>query len=123
MVGRPDRRQAGPTATNLPPESPENPTPPPPTPPEPASRRRLLRSSPDRVISGVAGGVGRYFGSDPVIVRIALFVLTFFGGAGVLLYVAAVLLVPVDDQVPEGAAAAIPGRPLTGGGRSTALVI
>ena len=76
------------------------------------------------MISGVAGGVGRYFGIDPVIVRIALFVLTFFGGAGVLLYVAAVLLVPADDQVPEGAAAAIPTRPLLGGGgRSTALVI
>lgn len=111
-------------SANLPPQTPEEPAPPPPpTPPEPPSRGRLLRSSTDRMVSGVAGGVGRYFGIDPVIVRIALFVLTFFGGAGVLLYIAAVLLVPADDQVPEGAAAAAPGRPLLGGGRSTALVI
>ena len=64
------------------------------------------------MVSGVAGGLGRYFGIDPVIVRIALLFLTLFGGAGVLLYVAAILLVPADDQVPGGAAAAVPGRPL-----------
>lgn len=111
-------------STNLPPESPENPTPPPPPPPpEPPSRGRLLRSTSDRMLAGVGGGLGRYFGIDPVIVRIALVVLTLFGGAGVLLYIAAILLVPADDQVPEGAAAAGPGRPLLGGGRSTALVI
>ena len=107
--------------TNLPPESPENPTPPPPPPPEPPSRGRLLRSTSDRMVSGVAGGLGRYFGIDPVVVRIALVVLTFFGGAGVLLYLAAILLVPADDQVPGGAAAAAPGRPL--GERNKWLVI
>ena len=38
--------------------------------PEPAKGpRRLLRSRDDRVIAGVAGGLGRYFDIDPVIVR------------------------------------------------------
>jgi phage shock protein PspC (stress-responsive transcriptional regulator) len=73
------------------------------------------------MLAGVAGGLGRYFGIDPVIVRIAIFVLTFFGGAGVLLYLAAILLVPADDQVPGGAAAALPGPPL--GERNKWLVI
>ena len=36
-----------------------------------ADRRRLLRSNDDRVIAGVAGGLGRYFDIDPMIVRIA----------------------------------------------------
>src|SRR4051794_36186997 len=59
--------------------------------------RRFTRSSSDRVIAGVAGGLGRYFSIDPVVVRIAFVVLTFFGGAGFIAYGAAWLLVPSDD--------------------------
>src|SRR5436190_16651280 len=66
--------------------------------PEPPIAKRLTRSTSDRVIAGVAGGLGRYFGVDPVVMRLALIVLTFFGGAGVLLYGAAWLLVPSDDK-------------------------
>src|SRR4051794_19786666 len=65
--------------------------------PEPPVSRRLTRSSSDRVIAGVAGGVGRYFSIDPVVVRIAFIVGAFFGGAGVIAYAAAWLLVPSDD--------------------------
>src|SRR5215470_5484713 len=39
--------------------------------------RRLRRSSRDRLIGGVAGGLGRYFDVDPVLFRIAFIVLTF----------------------------------------------
>src|SRR3954447_24268881 len=66
--------------------------------PEPPVSKRLTRSSGDRVIAGVAGGFGRYLGVDPAVVRIALVVLIFFGGAGVLIYGAAWLLVPSDDK-------------------------
>src|SRR3954452_6653979 len=69
--------------------------------PEPPVSRRFTRSSTDRVIAGVAGGLGRYFGVDPVVIRIALIVLAFFGGAGLVAYLAAWLIVPADDQ--EGA--------------------
>jgi phage shock protein PspC (stress-responsive transcriptional regulator) len=108
MVGSPVRRQADPMSANQPPENPEqpefSPPPPPPPPTPPASGRgRLTRSTNDRMIAGVAGGLGRYAGIDPVIVRILLVVLILFGGAGLLLYLAAVLLVPSDDTVPAGA--------------------
>jgi phage shock protein PspC (stress-responsive transcriptional regulator) len=56
--------------------------------------RRLYRSRDDRVLGGVCGGIARYFDIDPVIVRVVAVALTFFGGAGVLLYLAALLLVP-----------------------------
>jgi phage shock protein PspC (stress-responsive transcriptional regulator) len=56
-----------------------------------------MRSSSDRVIAGVAAGIGRYFSVDPVVVRIAFIVGAFFGGAGVIAYLAAWLLVPRDD--------------------------
>jgi len=69
-----------------------------PTPePDGQASRRLTRSSSDRVIAGVAGGLGRYFGIDPVVVRIAFIVLLFVGGAGFIAYAAAWLLVPSDD--------------------------
>src|SRR4051794_5096980 len=67
----------------------------PPEPPGPAPRR-LTRSSSDRVLGGVAGGLGRYFDIDPIIFRIGFVVLTLAGGAGVVGYAAAWLLVPAD---------------------------
>jgi phage shock protein PspC (stress-responsive transcriptional regulator) len=67
-------------------------------PPEP---KRLYRSRDDRVIGGVCGGLARYFGIDPVIVRIAAVVLLFFGGASALAYVAFLLLVPEEPRDGE----------------------
>ena len=53
------------------------------------------------MIAGVCGGIGRYLGIDPVIARLIAIVLVFFGGAGILAYIAAWLLVPRDDAPPE----------------------
>src|SRR3954447_21314774 len=81
-----------------------------PDPPEAPSSRRLTRSTSDRVIAGVAGGLGRYFSIDPVVVRIAFIVGSFFGGAGLIAYAAAWLLVPSDDVTSRGDAAGIARR-------------
>jgi phage shock protein PspC (stress-responsive transcriptional regulator) len=59
--------------------------------------KRLLRSRSDRMIFGVAGGLGRYFDVDPVIFRIGFGVSLFFGGLGILAYLALALFVP-DEQ-------------------------
>ncbi|WP_182920368.1 PspC domain-containing protein [Nocardioides cavernaquae] len=59
---------------------------------------RLRRSTTDRHVAGVAGGIARHFDIDPLIVRIAFVVLTFFGGAGLILYGACWLFVPEDDE-------------------------
>jgi phage shock protein PspC (stress-responsive transcriptional regulator) len=59
---------------------------------------RLRRSTTDRHVAGVAGGIARQFDIDPLIVRIAFVVLTFFGGAGLILYGACWLFVPEDDE-------------------------
>ena len=63
--------------------------------------RRLLRSRADRVIGGVCGGLGRYFNVDPLLFRIGIIALAFVGGAGVLLYLAALLLVPSEPAAGE----------------------
>lgn len=58
---------------------------------------RLRRSRQDRKIAGVAGGLARHLDIDPIILRVALVVLVFFGGAGLLIYGACWLLVPDED--------------------------
>jgi phage shock protein PspC (stress-responsive transcriptional regulator) len=62
--------------------------------PPPRRPRRLLRSGDDRMIAGVAGGLGDYFDVDPVIFRIGLGVSIFFGGLGLIAYLALAVLVP-----------------------------
>src|SRR5688500_9224633 len=74
--------------------------------PEPRSQRRLLRSRSDRMLGGVAGGLGKYFDVDPVIFRIGFGVTLFFGGLGALLYIAMLIFVPseeADGSQPAGA--------------------
>jgi phage shock protein PspC (stress-responsive transcriptional regulator) len=71
--------------------------------------RRPRRSDGDRKIAGVAGGLGRALGVDPILFRVAFVVLTIFGGFGGLLYVLGWLLLPADgDEV--SAAEALLGR-------------
>lgn len=64
--------------------------------------KRLYRSGRDRVLAGVAGGLGEYFDLDPVWFRIGFVVLALGGGSGVLIYLLMWLVIP---QAPEGYAA------------------
>jgi phage shock protein PspC (stress-responsive transcriptional regulator) len=59
--------------------------------------RRLFRSRTDRMLGGVCGGLGHYFDVDPILFRIAAVALTLLAGAGIVLYIAALLLVPDED--------------------------
>ncbi len=67
-------------------------------PAEAARPRRLTRSSNDRVLLGVAGGLGDYFGVDPVIFRIGFAISIFFGGLGALAYLLLAIFVPTDGE-------------------------
>jgi len=60
--------------------------------------RRLERSSSDRMLAGVCGGLGRYFDLNPTFFRIGFVVLTLLGGAGVLVYLAAALVMPGEGR-------------------------
>ena len=52
----------------------------------------------------MAGGLARHLDVDPIIVRVALVVAVFFGGAGLLAYIGAWILVPEEgtDDEPLG---------------------
>jgi phage shock protein PspC (stress-responsive transcriptional regulator) len=60
--------------------------------------RRLTRSSADRMLAGVSGGLGRYFNVDPLIFRIGFVVLTFAGGFGLIAYLLGAVAIPDDDD-------------------------
>jgi signal transduction histidine kinase len=68
----------------------------------------LNRSSDDRVVAGVAGGVGAAIGVDPTVLRLALTVLTIANGSGAVLYLAALALLPRDPVPATGVAALRP---------------
>ena len=62
---------------------------------------RLRRSVTDRHIAGVSGGIARHLDIDPIVVRVALVVAVFFGGAGLLAYIGAWILVPEEGTRDE----------------------
>ncbi|MFA6588580.1 MAG: PspC domain-containing protein [Patescibacteria group bacterium] len=64
-----------------------------------AEARKLYRSRKNRMIGGVCGGLGEYFNIDPIIFR-ALFVLfTLADGAGILVYIVMMFIVPDENKV------------------------
>ncbi len=57
-------------------------------------RGTLYRSTTNKRIFGVAGGLGEYFNIDPIIFRIIFFLSILSGGIGVLLYLFLVIALP-----------------------------
>jgi phage shock protein PspC (stress-responsive transcriptional regulator) len=66
--------------------------------PGPGPIRRLTRRTDNKMIAGVASGIAAYLGIEPWIVRIGFVVMVPFGGFGVLAYLIAWLLVPVEGS-------------------------
>lgn len=56
--------------------------------------KHLYRSSKNKIIAGVCGGLGEYFGVDPVIIRLLWVLLTLMGGSGIILYIIFWIIVP-----------------------------
>ena len=71
--------------------------------------RRLTRSRTDRKIAGVCGGFAAYSGIDVNIVRLVTVLLALLGGSGIVLYLVAWVIVPVENAA-GAASEAGPGR-------------
>lgn len=56
--------------------------------------KKLYKSSTDKVLAGVCGGIAEYFAVDTVIVRLAWVVFTLMGGAGLIAYIIAAIIIP-----------------------------
>ncbi len=64
-------------------------------------RKRLYRDPDDKVLGGVASGMGAYFNTDPIWFRIGFIALTIFGGSGILIYLVLWLIVPEARTTAE----------------------
>jgi phage shock protein PspC (stress-responsive transcriptional regulator) len=73
--------------------------------------KRLYKSRDNKVIDGVCGGLGEYFGIDPIIIRLLWVVAIFVGGTGVLAYIIAMIIIP---EAPRN------GEPIEEGEEGTA---
>jgi phage shock protein PspC (stress-responsive transcriptional regulator) len=75
-----------------------------------AETKRLERSESDRVVLGVSGGLARYFDIHPAFFRVGFVVLTLLGGAGILVYAAAGLVMPAEGAPDSVATRALRQR-------------
>jgi phage shock protein C len=89
------------------------------TPDSSQQTRRIYRSRTDRILGGVAGGLAKYLGVDPVLIRLA-FVALLFAGIGVLLYIVAWIIVPEE---PADGTEPPPSRTRNAGDGNTARMV
>jgi phage shock protein C len=102
--------EPGPAAPEPGPPGPGQPPPAPPPPGGPAGPRVVRRSRSERVVAGVCGGVGRYLGVDPVLLRIAFIILALANGLGVIAYVVAWVAIPEERPGQQVAPVSEPRR-------------
>lgn len=57
-------------------------------------QKKLTKSATDKKLGGICGGIAQYFDIDSTIVRLIWVVFTLMGGAGLLAYVIAALIIP-----------------------------
>jgi phage shock protein PspC (stress-responsive transcriptional regulator) len=73
-------------------------------------RKRLVRSTNDKKIAGVAAGLADYFDLDPTIIRVVWLLAFLCAGAGLLAYVILWIALPPG---PTGVVASAPSTPVT----------
>lgn len=61
--------------------------------------KKLYKSTTNKMICGVCGGIGEYFGVDPTLVRVGWAILSVFVGAGILAYLLAAVIIPNNPEI------------------------
>lgn len=61
--------------------------------------KRLYKIGPGKMVDGVCGGIAKYFGIDPTLVRLAWVAFCAMGGSGVVLYIVAAIIIPREPEV------------------------
>lgn len=64
----------------------------------PKKIKKVYRSRKDRIIAGVAGGLGEYFRIDPIVLRILFVLALFVGSFGFWLYLILILIIPLEPK-------------------------
>jgi phage shock protein PspC (stress-responsive transcriptional regulator) len=58
------------------------------------SEKKLVRSTTDKMVAGVCGGLAQYLEVDTVIIRIAFVVFALLGGPGIIVYIILWIVMP-----------------------------
>lgn len=61
--------------------------------------KKMYRIENGKMISGVCGGIAKYFEIDPTVVRLAWVIFSAMGGSGVLAYIIAAIIIPIEPEV------------------------
>ena len=56
--------------------------------------KKLYRVEQGKMIAGVCGGIAEYFNIDPSLVRLGTVILSCCGGTGIIVYIAAAIIIP-----------------------------
>lgn len=56
--------------------------------------KRLYKLNQGRMLDGVCGGIAKYFGLDPTLVRLAWAIFTAMGGSGIVAYIICAIVIP-----------------------------
>jgi phage shock protein C len=70
--------------------------------------KRLYRSRDERMISGVCGGVAKYFNLDPTLIRLLFVLFALAGGPGLVAYIVLAIIVPEEPYEYEAPAPSAP---------------
>lgn len=63
-----------------------------------STNKKLYRSSSDKIIAGVCGGLAEYFSVDATLIRIVFVALALANGFGIILYLIMALIIPKDKK-------------------------
>ena len=58
------------------------------------NEKKLYKSSTDKKLAGVCGGIAEYFNIDSTLVRLGWVLFSLLGGSGLLAYIIAALIMP-----------------------------
>lgn len=61
--------------------------------------KKLYKSNTNKMICGVCGGLGEFFGIDPTIIRLIWAILALLGGTGIVAYLIAAAIIPNSEIV------------------------
>lgn len=65
--------------------------------PSQSTVKKLYKSKSNRMLGGVCGGISEYLDIDSTIIRLVFIVMAFFGGSGIIIYIAGLLIFPEEN--------------------------